>query len=162
MVWLVRFENGQKFLGKLEKRGWRSTCMEWSLRQIRKTTEMKMPRREKMEEGDEIRIHTCTWSWSPNSTDLYFWSLSIFIKHFICCICQQKNTKDIAGQSANVHVLRALYKDGRGWWNTYVHVNGDWGIARTTQFLPAALFETGNALASLQRAEAPLSRSDRG
>ena len=63
MVWLVRFENGQKFLGKLEKK-WltelRSTCMEWSLRQIRRTTEMKMPRREKMEEGDEIRIHTCT------------------------------------------------------------------------------------------------------
>ena len=32
-------------------------------------------------------------------------------------------------------------------WNT--HVNGDWGIARTTQFLPAVLFETGNALESL-------------
>ena len=27
-------------------------------------------------------------------------------------------------------------------------MNGDWGIAGTTQFLPAALFETGNALAS--------------
>ena len=32
------------------------------------------------------------FSWSPNSTDLYFWYLFV--------ICQQTNTKDIAGQSA--------------------------------------------------------------
>ena len=31
-------------------------------------------------------------SWSPNSTDLYFWYLFV--------VCQQTNTKDIAGQSA--------------------------------------------------------------
>ena len=31
-------------------------------------------------------------SWSPNSTDLYFW--------YSFVICQQTNTKDIAGQSA--------------------------------------------------------------
>ena len=34
-------------------------------------------------------------SWSPNSTDLYFWYLFV-----IFVICQQTNTKDIAGQSA--------------------------------------------------------------
>ena len=36
-------------------------------------------------------------SWSPNSTDLYFWYLFV-----MTLLCQQTNTKDIAGQSAGL------------------------------------------------------------
>ena len=38
-------------------------------------------------------------SWSPNSTDLYFWSLR-----------QQTNRKDIAGQSAKPSLTRSIWK----------------------------------------------------
>ena len=47
-------------------------------------------------------------SWSPNSTDLYFWYLFVDI-------CQQTNTKDIAGQSAS------YLWDGELFWCMVIH-----------------------------------------
>ena len=55
-------------------------------------------------------------SWSPNSTDLYFWCIFILFTFFLIFICQQTHTKDIAGQSVicNLHiwVSKIIFSNG--------------------------------------------------